>query len=612
MKTICSSEVEILMRSFQKSLNPETIFRVPSVYNYDVSLKGDAVAFSWDKSGQLEIYIQKPPGGHMQCLTNGTEGKISPCFAPDGNKLAYAQDYQGDENFDIFLLEISDGKPWNLTPDTSEAIYPHVCWSPDARRLAFVSNRNGKFSVYTIPSSGGKPECVSDHEFNDSDPEWSPDGKWIAFSALVAAQDHGVFITPAKGGEIRRLKENDKPIEASSPEWSPDGKTIAFMSSERGSSDIGIWNLESGSVEWVTNSRYECYDPQWLPDGRKLAYLVNQNGNVSIAIQNLETHVTDILEFKEGVHAQIGFGRDPETMFFTFSNPSHPPDLWNVNLNNQEFHQLTNSLPSTIDPTLFVKGSSVSYLSKDGLEIPTLLYLPKTFNPAKPGPSLIYVHGGPTLQHMNEWHPSIQHLVSLGYVVVVPNYRGSSGFGREFREANRFVLGNKDLDDVVAAAGYLIEKQLTDPSRIGLLGESYGGYLTLCALTKFPKYWAAGAAMVPFLNWFTEIENEREDLQYWDRENMGDPKKDYDRFCNSSPIFFIDDIEAPVHLISGAHDPRCPASETKHAQDMLQKLGKVFDLVVYQDEGHEFRRLDNRVDAHKRIAKFLGEYLKPS
>jgi len=600
------------MRLFRKSWDPETLFRVPSVYNYDVSLKGDAVALSWDKSGQLEIYIQTPPGGHVKCLTKGGESKISPCFSPDGSQLAYTQDYKGDENFDIFLLELSDEKAWNLTPDTDEAIYPHVRWSPEAGRLAFVSNRSGKFSVYTIPSSGGEPECVSDHEFNDSDPEWSPDGKWIAFSALIAAQDHGVFITPVNGGEIRRLDDNDKPIEASSPEWSPDGKAIAFMSGERGSSDIGIWNLESGSVEWVTNSHYECYDPQWFLDGRKLAYLINQNGNISIAIQNLETHVTDILEFEEGVHAQIGFGRDPEKMFFTFSNPSHPPDLWNVNLNNQEFHQLTNSLPSTIDPTLFVKGSSVSYLSKDRLEIPALLYLPKTFNPTKPGPSLIYVHGGPTLQHMNEWHPSIQHLVSRGYVVVVPNYRGSSGFGREFREANRFVLGNKDLDDVVAAAGYLIEKQLTDPRRIGLLGESYGGYLTLCALTKFPKYWTAGAAMVPFLNWFTEIENEREDLQYWDRENMGDPKKDYDRFRDSSPIFFIDDIEAPVHLISGAHDPRCPASETKHAQDKLAKLGKVFDLVIYKDEGHEFRRLDNRVDAHKRIAKFLGEYLKPS
>jgi len=600
------------MWAFQKGLDPEILFRVPSVYNYDVSPKGDAVAFSWDKSGQLEICLHNLLREEMQTLTKGAESKISPCFSQEGNRLAYMQDYQGDENFDVFLVDISDGEPWNLTPDTSEAIYPHVRWSPDSRRLAFASNRGRKFSIYIIPSSGGEPERVSDHEFNDSDPEWSPDGEWIAFSAFVTAQDYGVFITPANGGEIRRLTENDKPIGASSPEWSPDGRAIAFMSSERESSDIGIWNPETGSVEWVTDSRYECYDPQWFPDGRKLAYLVNRNGNIGIAIQNRETRVTDILEFEEGVHLQIGFGCDPETMFFTFSNPCRPPDLWRVNLKNREFQQLTNSLPNTIDQSLFIKGSSVHYPSKDGLEIPALLYLPKTFNPAKPGPSLIYVHGGPTLQHMNEWHPSIQHLVSRGYVVIVPNYRGSSGFGRRFREANRFVLGDKDLEDIAAATGYLIEKQFTDPRKIGVLGESYGGYLTLCALTKLPKYWAVGAAMVPFLNWFTEIENEREDLQSWDLENMGDPKKDYDRFRNSSPIFFIEDIEAPVQLIAGAHDPRCPASETKHAKEKLQKLGKVFDLMIYEDEGHEFRKLENRVDAHKRVSIFLDEYLNPS
>ena len=591
-------------------MDSETLFRIPGIYNYDVSPRGDRVAFSWDKSGQLEIYTRKLAGEDIECLTKGAESKISPCFAPDGNKLVYTQDYQGDENFDIFILDISDGEHLNLTPGTSETIYPHVRWSPDARKLAFTSNREKNFNIYAIPSSGGEPERISDHEFNDSDPEWSPDGRWIAFEALVSAQDHRVFIIPANGGEARCLVKNDRPIEASSPEWSPDGKAIAFVSSELGSSDIGIWNIKNESVEWVTDSKYEYYDPHWSTDGNKLAYLVNRDGNIGIAIENRETKVRHILQVEAGIHLQVRFGSDAETMFFTFSNPSHPPDLWMVSLNDQKFRQLTNSLPRAVDESLFVNGSPIHYASNDGLEISGLLYLPKAFHPAKLGASLIYVHGGPTLQHMNEWNPTIQYLVNRGYVVVVPNYRGSSGFGRKFREANRFALGDKDLEDVVAAAGYLVKKRFTDQKKIGILGESYGGYLTMCALTKFPKYWAAGAAMVPFLNWFTEIKNEREDLQFWDRENMGDPRKDYDRFWNFSPIFFIGNIEAPVQLIAGAHDPRCPASETKYAEKELEKLGKVFDLMIYEDEGHEFRKLDNRVDAYKRIARFLDRYLK--
>ena len=600
------------MRSSKNSLDPEILFRVPNVYNYDVSPNGDTVAFSWNKPGQLQIYVHKLRTDQMQLLTNDAESKISPAFSPDGNRLAYTQDYQGDENFDIFLVELENGEPWNLTPSTSEAIYPHIRWSPDGKRLAFASNHGKGFSIYTISSSGGKSERISDHGFSDSDPEWSPDGKWLAFNALVTAQDYGVFIVSAMGGEIRRLMKNDRAIEASSPQWSPDGKEIAFMSSEQGSSDIGIWNFESGSVEWVTDSRCEYYDPEWSPDGQKLAYLINRDGNVGIAIQNRKTRAAEILEIESGVHSDLDFAPDSKRMFFIFSGSRHPPDLWMVNLKNREFSQLTNSLPTTIDPSQFVPGSPVHYPSRDGLKIPALLYLPKNFNSSKPKSSLIYIHGGPTSQHMNEWYPVIQHLVNHGYVVIAPNYRGSSGFGRKFQEANRYVLGNKDLEDVVAAADYLVKERLTHPRKIGVLGGSYGGYLTMCALTKFPEYWAVGAAMVPFLNWFTEMENEREDLQFWDRENMGDPKKDHDRFRDSSPIFFIDRITAPVQLIAGAHDPRCPVSETKQAQKKLQESGKVFDLVIYEDEGHGFRRLENRVDAFKKRTAFLGRYLKPS
>jgi dipeptidyl aminopeptidase/acylaminoacyl peptidase len=591
-------------------LDLQTLFRVPSIYNYDVSPKDESIAFSWNRLGQYQIYLHNIFSPDPRLLTRGTNSKISPCFSPDGNKLAYMQDYDGDENFDIFLLDLLVREsPLNLTPETKEAIHSHVRWSPDGKKLAFALDQGGKFSIYTLSLSGGGMERISDHEFCDSDPEWSPDGKMIAFNALVTAQDHGVFTVPSKGGEILRLMDGEKPIEASSPKWSPDGKRIAFESNELGSSNIGIWDLKSGSVQWVTKTQHQCYDPQWFPDERKLSYLVGQNGNLHIAVQDMEKHVTDYLEVEAGVHLQIRFGRNPRRMYFTFSNLRRPPDLWTVDLENRKFHQLTNSFDSVIDSSRFVLDHDVLYQSRDGLEIPGLLYLPRNFDSQKAGPSVICVHGGPTIEHVNEWHPLIQYLVGEGYVVIAPNYRGSPGFGRKFQTANRFALGDKDLQDVVAAADYLIEKRLTDPRRIGIVGESYGGYLTMCALTKFPNYWAAGVAMVPFLNWFTEIKNEREDLQAWDLENMGHPEKDYQRFHDASPIFFIDNLRAPVQLIAGAHDPRCPASESRQAQKKLQESGKVFELVIYEDEGHEFRKLENRVDTFRRLIQFLNRHL---
>ena len=593
-----------------RSLDLETLFRVPSIYNYDVSPGGDSLAFSWNKSGQWEIYFYDLPTRTTRQLTEGPESKISPCFAPDGNRLTFVQDYQGDENFDIFLLTLSEGESRNLTPGTAEAIYPQIRWSPDGMKLAFASNREGKFSVYVMSLSDGEVKRISDLELNYSDPEWSPDGKWLAFSGLIAAQDHGIFVSHSERASIRRLTEDGKPIEASSPRWSPDGKAISFRSSERGSSDVGIWHIESGCVDWITNSHYECYDPRWSPDGSELAYIANRQGNLNIEILNLKTYVRKTIEVDAGVHLKVRFGRDRRTMFFTFSNADHPPDLWCANPDTNEFQQITKSLPDTISRSMFVSGKPVCFPSRDGLTIPALLYLPRDSH--KIQAALVYVHGGPTFQHVNEWHPLIQYLASTGYVVIAPNYRGSPGYGRDFRLANRFVLGEKDVEDVVAAADYLIENTFSKPKNTGIFGESYGGYLTMCALTKRPNHWGAGVALVPFINWFTEIQNERVDLRTWDLENMGDPEKDHNRFQNASPIFFLENISVPVQFIAGAHDPRCPISETKQACEKLQKLNKVFDLVIYEDEGHEFRKLDNRVDAFKKLVSFFDTHLKRS
>ena len=132
----------------------------------------------------------------------------------------------------------------------------------------------------------------------------------------------------------------------------------------------------------------------------------------------------------------------------------------------------------------------------------------------------------------------------------------------------------------------------------------------MCALAKYPSLWAAGSAIVPFLNWFTEIANERDDLRYWDMQNMGDPEKDKERLREASPIFFIDQIRVPVQMIAGAHDPRCPSSETLQAQNELRKRGKPADVVIYPDEGHGFLKMDNRVDAYKKNVHFLTDRVK--
>jgi dipeptidyl aminopeptidase/acylaminoacyl peptidase len=252
----------------------------------------------------------------------------------------------------------------------------------------------------------------------------------------------------------------------------------------------------------------------------------------------------------------------------------------------------------------------VYYPSLDaGVDVPALLYVPRGANPDGSRPGVLYVHGGPTAQHDNDFYISVQDLVMRGYVVLAPNYRGSTGYGKPWREANRFDIGRADTNDVVAGADYLARAGWCDPKRIGITGVSHGGYLTMTGVTFHPDKFAAGSALVPYVNWFTEHANERADLQYWDDQNMGDAVKDHDRWYAMSPIFFIDRITAPVQVFASGNDPRCPLEESEQIRDELQKRGQPVELHVYPDEGHVFSKIESRVDAYTKRAAFFDKYL---
>jgi len=305
------------------------------------------------------------------------------------------------------------------------------------------------------------------------------------------------------------------------------------------------------------------------------------------------------------VHSTPRFTPDGRQVVVGFESPCQPNDLWLLTLDSGEFRQLTSSLPTSLQSQDFVFPEHITYPSLDGTPVPALLFKPDGISGMQP--AVIVVHGGPNWLYQFTWNPFIQHLTGRGWIVLAPNYRGSTGYGRDWQLASRFDLGGVDTADVVAGADYLVREGLADPQRIAVTGRSHGGYLTMTCLTQYPQRWAAGAAVVPFLNWFTSHANVRVDLQHWDIENMGDPEQNHDLWQMRSPYFFLDRIQAPVQLICGGNDPRCPPSESISAQQALQALGKPVDLVLYPDEGHSFLKFENVLDAEQRRVSFLAQ-----
>lgn len=629
-------------------LDLEALLRVPNVdsdWGFDISPDGTQVAFSWNPTGQWEIYlVPLNRRASPRQITTGPGAKFAPRWSPDGTRLAYVLDLDGSELFDIYVYDLATGEHTNLTPDTPNAIQPSFCWSPDGSQIAFISDRSGRFDTYVMdvypahgPRPGGEPRLVLSVPHPDWEVQWSPDGRWLAVVVEAVAQDYWTFIVPAEaceGDESHPLAGANGPLCAKDARWSPDSTRIAFSSNVRGFFDLGVYELETRRITWVTEGagpalggstelaevlpRGDKEQPAWSPDGRRLAYVAGDGPVTALAVLDLEGGSLATYQIEPGVCYRPRFTPDGKRILFAFDNPRYPDDLWALSLRSGSrralkdgsFRQLTRSLGGrnqVFSKNLvseLVMPFQVRYPSLDGQSVPALLYRPEQAEEAPP--AVIYVHGGPTWLTQVAWNPLVQHMVSRGWVVLAPNYRGSTGYGREWQLASRFDFGAGEAQDVAAGADYLVHEGLADPARIGITGASWGSYLTMTCLTDYPDRWAAGSAVVPFLNFFTCHINSRKDLQHWDVENLGDPLESHALYYERSPFFFVDQITAPVQLICGANDVRCPASESIHAHDRLVAQGKECELVLYEDEGHGFLKTKNVVDANKRRVAFLN------
>ncbi len=621
-------------------LNLADLLRTPHVDSlFDISPDDSKIAFAWNKTGEWQIYESRLPSplgrrggdeGEVQ-ITQGIGGKFNPRYSPDGTKLAYALDVDGSESYHLIVYGFESKQHTDLTPNISHALQPNFCWSPDGSQLAFLSNERGHFSAYMISVNGGSPKLILDTGHPAWQVEWSPDGKYLAVCCEMHGQDYGIFIIDLEAchspeghrDDVSRSEESlqpyqrpfaiaqgDIPLNAHAPRWSLNGKALTFHSDPRGWFDIGVYDLDTRQVAWLTNNEGDSQSPVFLPTNKKtvphyrIAYAQSRGAINWVELLGDEGGRKKY-QVGKGIHSGIKFTSDSKRMVTTFSSPSQPSDLWILDVESGEAIQMTNSMPEELSREEFVMPEEIFYEGMDGVQISALLFRPKQ----PPAPAVVMIHGGPNWHYSMEWNPVMAYLASHGYEVLAPNYRGSTGYGRDWQYAARFDLGGADTRDVATGAQFLVREGLAVKDKIAVTGRSHGGYLTMTCLTQFPELWCAGSAVVPFMNWFKTHENSRDDVRHWDIENMGDPKENYERWHNASPYFFLDKINAPVQLICGGHDPRCPASDSMEARDKLVALGKEVELLLYEDEGHEFLKIENVLDAESKRVEFLQKYL---
>ncbi len=622
----------------EESLSLPRLYMTRLVGDTAWSPDGKTIVFVSNITGRNNLWLVPAEGGWPTQLTVSDQRQTHPTWSPDGKWIAYQSDYDGDEQWDIFSVSPKTGQVVNVTK-TREIAEENPTWSPNGRYLAYMVKPKTS-SSYEIDVFDTVLRDVKHITTNtpaqklNTNPIWSKGGEFIVYTQEEAkGTNSNIFVADLKSGKSSLLTPHDGEhlyvANAVSPVPIIDGSSLLITSnagngyqnvgllwfSEKGTSVTGVFH--PGKIEWLTQEKWEVEGGHFSPDGKSVTWRANVDGNTDIYLRHLDSGKASALPLPKGVNsfggAESAFTRDGSKLLYYHNGPNAPNDAWVYDVRTGKSTQVTNSLMAGVPAEHMVEPFLVHYPSRDGKwTISAFVYVPHNMQRNGQNAAIVYIHGGPTSQTVNSFNRFIQHIVNQGYMVIAPNYRGSTGYGKDFQDANLFDMGGGDLQDVLAAADFLKATGYPDPKKLIAMGGSYGGYMTMMAVTKAPDVWAAGIPIVPFVNWFTEMQNEDPVLQQSDRATMGDPEKNPDLFRDRSPFFFVDQIKAPLLLLAGGHDPRCPKEETIQVVDAIKKNGGVADYKIYENEGHGFAKVENQIDAYQRVADFLKAHVPPA
>jgi len=578
-----------------------------------------------DLSGTIQLYELTTAG--LRHVTSLPEPVSRALYLPGARRAAIEVDRGGNERHQLYVVDLEapfDSEPVGferLTALTSDPLYGHhlAGVSPDASMLAYLSNKaNGvdfDLWVYDVATCEHR-RLYSGGSYCQPGSGFSPGGRWISILRPGDRPlDMDLLLVDAVSGEFRVVMPHpDEAAEVGPPAWIDE--TTCFVSSNVGSDYAAIvrYNLTTGETARLAGTGEDWdSEPVMSHDGKTLIVIENCNGAHQMTLRDAHDsgECTEIPLPEPGVvFSFLGerplFSADDARIYYTLSTPRRASDVWAFERSASETRQITMS-PAPIEVDEMVCAETAQVESFDGERIPVFAYRPRTGDPCPP--VVVMIHGGPEGQAFLDFDPMAQALATAGYAVVVPNVRGSTGYGKRYAaldDTTRRLDSVRDLaaiHDWITAAGF-------DADRAALWGGSYGGYMVLAGLSFQPERWAAGVDIVGISDLVTFLENTSEYRREFREREYGSLSRDREFLAAASPLRHADAIRAPLFVIHGRNDPRVPVSEAEQLAGSLRKRGVRCDLIIYDDEEHGLARLENRLDAYPKAVEFLDEVLR--
>jgi dipeptidyl aminopeptidase/acylaminoacyl peptidase len=562
-------------------------------------------------TGLPQVWAMDLDGGNARQLSAHDEKVAFLRRSPTDELLIWGIDAGGDERQQFWLLE--PGAAPRAITDNPAAIHDFGAWSPDGTRIAYASNDRDErlHDICVLDLASGGRMRLFEGPGIVSISNWKSDGATLVMREDFSSTDQRLFLLDAATGAARELGRKG-PTRYAGVRFTPDG-TLMGITDHGGAEFMRLCRIDPTSGDATEVFAPEGRDVEaWAlsPDGRQLATVENDRGYAALRVGAIGSERPAVTGLPEGIVADLAWAPESLKLAFVAQGPTAPASIWLW----QDGAARPVPLPdpfagSGIDPAHLVAPELVEWTSFDGTKIPGFYALPRSPKPADGYKAVVWVHGGPASQTRANFRPDIQMLLDQGFAVLMPNMRGSTGYGRSYMEADEVAKRPDMMEDLAAGRAWLAARPEIDAERIGIMGQSYGGWVVLAAVTMQPDLWKAAVNYYGIADFVTLLER----TGPWRREHRareyGFPETDTELFLRISPIHHVGNVVAPLLVLHGDRDPRVPMHESDQFVAAMEGRQKKVRYERFEYAGHGFIRPEHRRRVYVAVAEHFSEWL---
>lgn len=611
------------LQCYSQQFSIEQYLSIRGAVSPEYSFDDSRIYFTMNTTGTSQLWYVNKPGGWPLQLTFFKDRVSDYSPNPASDEILLERDEGGSEYNQFYIMNSSGSDIQMLTDNSPKVLYGFGSWSDDGSFYTYYSNKRSAYfyDIYVHNITTGSDEMIFSSDHSNYPSAISRDGKKMIVSRSYTTYDNDLYLLDITTKDFKLITTHNNfndPAEYYASSFDAAGGKLYFITNTK--SDfyrIGIYDINSGNTtfpDYPFLNNYKNNDISRVtlsPDKTKMMIMINDRGYDRLFMydlnENKEINLPEQLK-SESITAVKFANRSPKVII-GINSAANPSVLYEWNYSTGSVEQITYPSLGGVDPATFIEPSLTSYKSYDGLEIPAFIYMPKNSEGQKL-PCIISIHGGPEGQSTYGFAPIYQYFLSAGYIVVEPNVRGSTGYGKKYAALDNVRNRENSVKDIAWLVEYLKTRSDIDAGKIAVYGGSYGGYMVLACLTLYPDLFAAGVDVVGISNFVTFLQN-TSDYRKNNRESeYGSLEKDKDFLETISPLNKVKNIKAPLMIVHGRNDPRVPVSEAEQMNSAIVNNGGVSELYIYEDEGHGVAKQKNRLDLYPKMVKFLDKYVK--